>query len=185
MNITVLWFMAFCSLVSLVPAVLPSRWRLEVSPKCWYLHGIPSEIIVFFVLIILRIPGATFAVNYTTFDVETKCKVLLKITYSVVHWKNRSEGWILLCSLSLNTFSSYETSHDIKLGTTAVCGNFLFCLLALLTAFVCSIVLVCVRTGCPGLSSTGYLCCSWPSSARSCCSHYKCSSTPTSCSSSS
>jgi hypothetical protein len=32
--------------------------------------------------------------------------------------------------------------------------------------FVCSIVLMCVRTGCLGLSSTGYLCCFWPSSVR-------------------
>jgi len=67
---------------------------------------------------------------------------------------------IFLCTIALNIFSSYETSHDINLGTTAVCGNILFRLLVLLTAFVCSIVLVCVRTGCPGLSSTGYLCCS-------------------------
>ena len=116
--------------------------------------------IALLVLIILRVTGVTYAVNYTTFNVETKCKVLLKITFYVVHWKNNAEGCVLLCILSLNTFSSYETSHDIKLGTTAVCGNFLFRLLALLTAFVCSIVLVCVRTGCPGLSSTGYLCCS-------------------------
>lgn len=46
------------------------------------------------------------------------------------------------CLPSLNT---YESGHDIKLGTTAVCGNALCHLLALLTAFVCSIVLcVCV-----------------------------------------
>jgi len=140
--------------------------------------------ILFFVYIILRITGVTYAVNYTAFDIETKWKVLLKITFYAVHWKNHAEGWIFLCIIELNIFSSYETSHDISLGTTAVCGNILFRLLALLTAFVCSIVLVCVRTGCPGLSSTGYLCCSWPSSARSCCSHYRCFSTPTSCSSS-
>jgi len=156
--------MAFCSLVSLVPAVPNTRRGLEVYPKCWppsiKLHGIPSEKILFLVIIILRITGVTCTVNDTTFDVETKCKVLLKIPFSVVHWKNHAEGCILLCILSLNTFSSNETTHDINLGTTAVCGNFLFCLLALLTAFVCSIVLVCVRTGCPGLSSTGYLCCS-------------------------
>lgn len=180
--------MTFCSLVSLVPADLLTRWRLGVYPKCWSplikLHGIPSEKIVFLILITLRITGVTCAVNYTTFDVDTKCKVLLKITVYVVHWKNHAEGYVLCCILSLNTISSYKTCHDVKLGTTAVCGNFLFRLLALLTAFVCSIVLVCVRTGCPGLSSTGYLCCSWPSWARSCCSHYKCSSTPTSCSSS-
>jgi len=50
--------------------------------------------------------------------------------------------------------------------------------------FLCSIVLMYVRTGCPGLSSTGCLCCFWPSSVRSCCSRWECFSTPTSCSSS-
>jgi len=154
--------MAFCSLVSLLPVILLTRRRLGVYLNCWSpsikLHVIPSEKIIFLVLVILRITGFTCAVNYTIFDVETKYKMSLKITFYVVYWKNHAEGCVLLCILSLNTISSYETNCDIKLGTTAVCGNFLFPLLALLTAFVCSIVLVCVRTGCPGLSSTGYLC---------------------------
>lgn len=142
--------MAFCRLVALFPAVLLSRQRLEVSPKCWSLHlklhDIPSKKkIVLLVLIILRITGVTFAVNYTAFDAETKCKVLMKITYYAVRWKNHAEGWIFLCIIALNIFCSYETNQSWHKVGVPLLYVVIFCFVCLLCwLLLCAPLCLCV-----------------------------------------